>query len=39
MARATSEDSALHYVIRLVAYGLILWAIFEKNWPRSKAKR
>lgn len=39
MARATSEDSALHYLIRLVAYGLILWAIFEKNWPRNKAKR
>ncbi|MGZ8288033.1 MAG: DUF5985 family protein [Telluria sp.] len=39
MASAMLEDSALHYIIRLVAYGLILWAIFEKNWPRRKMKR
>jgi len=39
MARSMNEESALHYVIRLIAYGLILWAIIEKNWPRSKAKR
>jgi hypothetical protein len=31
---ASSEDSPLHYLIRLLAYGLILWAILEKNWPR-----
>jgi hypothetical protein len=31
---ASREDSPLHYLIRLVAYGLILWAILEKNWPR-----
>lgn len=30
------EDSPLHYLIRLVAYGLILWAILEKNLPRGK---
>lgn len=30
------EDSPNHYLIRLLAYGLILWAIFEKNWPRNK---
>jgi hypothetical protein len=35
---ATHEDSPLHYLIRLLAYGLILWAILEKNWPRSKPK-
>lgn len=28
------EDSPLHYLIRLLAYGLILWAILEKNLPR-----
>jgi len=28
------EDSPLHYLIRLAAYGLILWAILEKNLPR-----
>lgn len=39
IARSMNEESALHYLIRLVAYGLILWAIFEKNWPRGKAKR
>jgi len=29
------EDSPLHYLIRLAAYGLILWAILEKNLPRK----
>ncbi|GAB3436336.1 DUF5985 family protein [Massilia solisilvae] len=32
------EDSPLHYLIRLLAYGLILWAILEKNLPRAKAR-
>lgn len=32
------EDTPLHYVIRLLSYGLILWAILEKNWPRTKAR-
>ncbi|HEY0060828.1 MAG TPA: DUF5985 family protein [Telluria sp.] len=31
-----SEDTPLHYLVRLLAYGLILWAIAEKNWPRGK---
>ncbi|MGF6272429.1 hypothetical protein ABIB38_000785 [Massilia sp. UYP11] len=30
------EYSPLHYLIRLLAYGLILWAILEKNLPRKK---
>ena len=34
-----SEDSPLHYLIRLLAYGLILWAILEKNLPREKADK
>ncbi|MEX5745996.1 DUF5985 family protein [Massilia sp. X63] len=29
------EDSALHYLIRVLAYGLIVWAIVEKNLPRK----
>jgi hypothetical protein len=33
-----SEDSPLHYLIRLLAYGLILWAILEKNLPERKRK-
>jgi hypothetical protein len=33
------EDSPLHYLIRLLAYGLILWAILEKNLPRQKQGR
>lgn len=34
MPSAVSEaDSPLHYLIRLTAYALILWAILEKNWP------
>jgi zinc transporter ZupT len=31
-----SEDSPLHYLIRLLAYGLIIWAILEKNLPARK---
>ena len=31
---AGAEDSPLHYLIRLLAYGLILWAILEKNLPK-----
>lgn len=31
-----AEDSPLHYLIRLLAYGLILWAILEKNLPGKK---
>jgi hypothetical protein len=34
---AVGEDSPLHYLIRLLAYGLILWAILEKNLPRAKS--
>jgi hypothetical protein len=30
------EDTPLHYLIRLVAYGLILWAILEKNLPSKR---
>lgn len=32
------EDTPHHYLVRLVAYLLILWAIFEKNFPRDKRK-
>jgi hypothetical protein len=30
-----NEDGALFYSIRLLAYGLILLAIWDKNRPRS----
>ena len=33
------EDSPLHYLIRLLAYGLILWAILEKNLPQRGRDR
>jgi hypothetical protein len=33
------EDSPLHYLIRLLAYGLILWAILEKNLPRGRSEK
>ena len=36
---AGGEDSPLHYLIRLLAYGLILWAILEKNLPQKGNKR
>ena len=29
-----SEEATLYYLVRLVAYGLILWAIVEKNLSR-----
>jgi uncharacterized membrane protein HdeD (DUF308 family) len=32
------EDSPLHYLVRLLAYGLILWAILEKNLPSRKGE-
>ena len=34
-----AEDSALHYLIRLLAYGLIIWAILEKNLPGRNRPR
>jgi hypothetical protein len=34
-----AEDSPLHYLIRLLAYGLILWAILEKNLPRERDRK
>jgi hypothetical protein len=33
-----SEDTPHHYLLRLIAYLLILWAIVEKNLPRHKDK-
>lgn len=33
---AHSEESTLYYLVRLLAYGLILWAIIEKNLRRSR---
>jgi len=38
-ARLDNEDSALHYLIRLLAYALILWAVLEKNFPVRKTMR
>ena len=35
----TGEDSPLHYLIRLLAYGLILWAILEKNLPQKNRRK
>lgn len=36
---AAHEDSPYHYLIRLLSYGLILWAILEKNWPKKSGRR
>ena len=35
---ALGDDSPHHYLVRLVSYLLILWAIYEKNFPRDKGK-
>ena len=32
------EESPLHYLVRLLAYGLIIWAILEKNLPARKKR-
>ena len=29
------RDPPLYYLLRLLAYSLILWAIIAKNWPRT----
>lgn len=31
-----NEDTPVHYTVRLLSYGLILWAIWDKNRPRGK---
>lgn len=36
-ADSPKEGSALHYTVRLAAYLLIVWAILDKNRPRSKS--
>lgn len=36
--RGLGEESPLYYLIRLISYGLILWAIVDKNRPRNKKK-
>ena len=35
----TGEDTPLHYLIRVAAYGLILWAILEKNLPQRGRRK
>jgi hypothetical protein len=37
ITRESGEDSPLHYLVRLLAYGLILWAILEKNLPLRRS--
>jgi hypothetical protein len=32
---AHSEEATVYYLVRLLSYGLILWAIVEKNLRRS----
>jgi len=35
-AAQVTDDAPAYYLIRLVAYGLILFAILDKNRPRGK---
>ena len=35
-AAQSNDDAPAYYLIRLLAYGLILFAIFDKNRPRDK---
>lgn len=32
----SEETTPAYYILRLIAYGLILWAIFEKNRNQNK---
>ncbi|WP_194722531.1 DUF5985 family protein [Noviherbaspirillum malthae] len=34
-ATQTEDNSPFYYLIRLVSYGLILFAIYDKNRPRN----
>jgi hypothetical protein len=34
----TDDDFPLYYLIRLLGYGLILFAIYDKNRPRGRNK-
>ena len=36
LTRSWSEDAPSNYVVRLVSYGLILVAIWDKNRPRGR---
>lgn len=37
---AVQEDSPYHYLLRLLSYGLILWAILEQNLaPHKNGKK
>jgi hypothetical protein len=35
LTRSWNEDLPIHYSIRLLSYGLILVAIWDKNRPRG----
>lgn len=37
LVTGSEETTPVYYILRLIAYGLILWAIYEKN--RSQDKR
>lgn len=37
-ASPSTEDAADYYLVRLVAYSLILFAILDKNRPRNRGK-
>jgi hypothetical protein len=33
------EENALHYLIRLLSYLLILFAVLDKNWPKRHSRK
>lgn len=39
VASDAHEANPLHYSIRLLAYVLIIWAVWDKNSPRRKSKQ
>lgn len=36
-ASGLPDDAAFYYGIRLVSYLMLLWAVVEKNWTRTKS--
>lgn len=37
-ASGLPDDAAFYFGIRLVSYLMLLWAVVEKNWTRSKGR-
>ena len=39
LTESWNEDTPVHYTVRLLSYGLIIVAIWDKNRPRGKSEK